>query len=69
MGEDSLADPGHTRFFQANYFGFLSQTFYSRNLQLGTSCTDYRWFWKKDFDVVCLDQSSTHHLGVILRKV
>lgn len=65
--EDAFADPGHTRFFQTNYFGFLSQIFYERNLGLGTSCTDYRWFYKANFDVLYIDQSS-HHIACVLRK-
>ena len=66
--EDALADPGHTRFFQLNYFGFLSQVFYEKNLELHTSGTDYRWFWKKNFDVLYLDKSSGHHIACVLRK-
>lgn len=67
LREDALADPGHTRFFQANYFGFLSQTFYERNDALKSCYTDYRWAWKLDFDVVHL-QDHGHHLSVVLRK-
>ena len=65
-GEDRFADPGHTRFFQANYFGFLSQRFYEENA--GSSCTDYRWFYKKNFDLLHLKEHEGHHLGVVLRK-
>lgn len=66
--EDAFADPGHTRFFQLNYFGMLSQAFYENNLALGTSCTDYRWFYRANFDVLLLDSSSKHHIACILRK-
>jgi SAM-dependent methyltransferase len=66
--EDALADPGHTRFFQLNYFGFLSQHFYEVNKELHTSGTGYQWFWKKDFDVLYLDKSSGHHIAAVLRK-
>jgi len=66
--EDALADPGHTRFFQVNYFGFLSQRFHAENMKLKTSFTDYRWFWKKDFDVLHIDKSSGHHISCVLRK-
>lgn len=68
IGEDALADPGHTRFFQFNYFGFLSQEFYARNLSMGTTCTDYRWFWKKNFEVVYLAKVEEHHIACVLRK-
>lgn len=65
---DALADPGHTRFFQANYFGFLSQAFYERNEQLKSCFTDYRWYYKKNFDVLYLKEVGDHHLAVVLRK-
>ena len=68
IGEDAFADPGHTRFFQLNYFGFLSQEFYARNMALKTTCTDYRWAWRKDFDVLYLDKSGGHHIACVLRK-
>lgn len=65
---DALADPGHTRFFHRNHFGFLNQGFYEKNLEAGAPVTDYRWYWKHDFSIVTLDESSGHHLAVILRK-
>lgn len=68
IGEDRYADPGHTRFFQANHFGFLNQGFYAGNDQLTTSCTDYRWAWRLNFDVLCLKNHDGHHLAAILRK-
>lgn len=68
IGGDALADPGHTRFFQANYFGFLSQIFYERNEVKATCFTDYRWAWKLNFDVLYLKEIGGHHLAVVLRK-
>lgn len=68
IGEDRFADPGHTRFFQMNHFGFLSQKFYEQNAVLKSSFTDYRWYWKKDFDILVLQEHEGHHLGVILRR-
>jgi SAM-dependent methyltransferase len=68
IGEDALADPGHTRFFQQNWFGFLSQTFYEQNEVLGSCFTDYRWYWKKNFDVLYMQEVGGHHLAVVLRK-
>jgi len=69
VGQDALADPGHTRFFHSNYFGFLSQAFYERNEVKETCFTDYRWYWKLDFEIVFAEQQGDHHLAVILRKV
>lgn len=68
IGGDALADPGHTRFFQQNYFGFLSQKFYELNEVKATCFTDYRWFWKKDFDILYMEEVGGHHLAVVLRK-
>lgn len=68
IGEDALADPGHTRFFQANWFGFLSQEFYTRNEVIASCFSDYRWLWKKNFDVLHLREHQGHHLAVVLRK-
>lgn len=69
IGPDALADPGHTRFFQQNWFGFLSQKFYERNEVLGSCFTDYRWFYKKDFDILYMQEHDGHHLAVVLQKV
>jgi SAM-dependent methyltransferase len=68
IGQDALADPGHTRFIHPNYFGFLSQKFYVENLNKGACVTDYRWHWKLNFTVVYMSTQGNHHLGIILRK-
>ncbi len=68
INKDALADPGHTRFFHANYFGFLNQKFYEHNLSKGTCATDYRWFWKLNFDLLYMDDANGHHLAVVLQK-
>ena len=67
LGADALTDPGHTRFFYATWFSFLSQEFYKRAMEQGASVTDYRWYWKLDFDVLH-SESNSHHLSVMLRK-
>lgn len=68
IGQDALADPGHTRFFQRNWFGFLSQTFYERNEVLQSCFSDYRWIWRLNFDIVHMQEHDGHHLAVVLRK-
>jgi hypothetical protein len=65
--EDALADPGHTRFFQKNYFGFLNQKFYEENLKKGAQVTDYRWYNKRWWDITFLKEES-NHLCVLLKK-
>lgn len=68
IGGDAFADPGHTRFIHKNHFGFLSQEFYRQNEADGTPFTDYRWYWKNDFDILHMSNEGDHHLAVILRK-
>ena len=65
LGGDALADPGHTRFFQQNYFGFLNQAFYEDNEVRSTCFTDYRWYWKLNFEILFLE-CSDHHMAVVL---
>lgn len=66
IGPDAFADPGHTRFFGANHFVFLSRREYET--REGKHKTDYRWYWKRNFDVLLLEQHGNHHLAAILRK-
>jgi SAM-dependent methyltransferase len=68
IGADALADVGHTRFFSGNAFCCLSQKWYAAN-KGSMSFGDYRWYWKRDFDVVFLEQIENHHLATVLRKV
>jgi len=65
---DMLADPGHTRFFHSNHFGFLRQNFYAENLAEGRAVTDYRWFWKRNFELAHYEQIGDHHMAVMLVK-
>lgn len=68
IGPDAIADPGHTRFFSCNHFGFLNQGFYDRNRILGSCFTDYRWLWKKNFEVLHLQEYDGHHIAAVLQK-
>ena len=68
IGRDYFADPGHCRFFSPNHFGFLCQKNYDANLEQGRQITDYRWYWKKNFDVGFIEQVEDHHLAVVLIK-
>lgn len=68
IGDDHHADPGHTRFFSAKYFSFLVQRFYQEQIDSNTACTDYRWYWKKNFEIDFIAKCENHHIGVILRK-
>jgi len=67
VAQDALADPGHTRFFHKNHFGFLCQGFYAENLDLGAPVTDYRWYWKLNYEIIYHEQND-HHLSMMLRK-
>lgn len=68
IGQDALADPGHTRFFQCNWFGFLNQSFYELNEVKQTCFTDYRFAWRKNFDILYMREHGGHHLAVVLKK-
>lgn len=68
INRDALADMGHTRFFHRNYFGFLSQKFYDTNLERGAPVTDYRWYWRRNFEITHMHTEGDHHLCVILQK-
>lgn len=67
IGEDALADPGHTRFFQRNWFGFLNREFYTSNLAKGTPVTDYRWYIKNYWEFEHIEDVG-NHMAVLLRK-
>ncbi len=68
IGEVRFDDPGHTRFFSEHMFGFLSQRNYEANRAANSMMTDYRWYWKLDFDLILLEKKDTT-LFVILKKV
>ncbi len=68
VGSDWHADPGHTRFFSEHWFRFLDQSWYAKALAGRQQVTDYRWFWKRDFETVALDHIGDHHIAAVLRK-
>lgn len=68
IGQDHFADPGHTRFFGPNWFGFLRQSYYANNIAEGRPITDYRWYWKRNFELASFENVEGHHLAVILVK-
>ncbi len=67
-GHIALCDPGHTRFFHKFWFLFLNQQWYNDQYSEGRSATDYRFYWKKNFDILAIDESDPTFLAVILRK-
>ena len=67
LGGDAFADPGHTRFFSTNHFGFLNQDFYESNYVKGTCFTDYRWYWRLDFKIQHMHKDEAH-IYVLLEK-
>lgn len=69
IGGDALADIGHTRFFSINNFKFLSQNWYAAQLAEKVNVTDYRWYWKHNFETVFLKEIDGHHIAVIIKKV
>ena len=69
IGVDALADIGHTRFFSMDSFKFLAQKWYEIELGKGKNVSDYRWFWKHNFETLHLENIGNHHIGAILKKV
>jgi SAM-dependent methyltransferase len=67
IGESAFTDPGHTRFFSECHFWFLDQKWYDHAHEVGTPATDYRWFWKHDFEPLLIIKQGPA-LGVALRK-
>jgi hypothetical protein len=65
---EAHTDPGHTRFFGPNWFAMLDQTYYDQCKAAGTAFTDYRWFWKKSFECLILQDIGGHHIATMLRK-
>ena len=64
----SVGDPGHTRLFSEGTFCFLDSE--ETNKQIGkTPITDYKFYWKKDFErlLITVDKDS-HQIFVILKK-
>lgn len=68
IGNDAFGDPGHTRFIHKNHFGMLNQNFYAACLKEGQPVTDYRWAWKKNFNIKYLAEDGGHHLIAMLEK-
>lgn len=68
VGPDALADPGHTRFFSAEYFRFLDREWYEKQIQARQPVTDYRWCLDYSFRTLVLQPEGNHHIGAILEK-
>lgn len=68
IGADALADPGHTRFFSQNYFLMLTQKWYADQIEKGKPVTDYRWYIRRWWEILFMEQQGNHHLAVLLRK-
>lgn len=64
---DAVADPGHTRFFSFNHFLMLNQKWYVDELAKKRPVTDYRWYWKLNFDIPVLT-TGNNHIAVMLEK-
>lgn len=60
-------DPGHTRQINKTHLLFLNQKLYE--MEVGkTNLTDYRWYWKGDFEMVAhVEQGET--FGFVLKAV
>ncbi len=68
IGEDRFADPGHTRFISSNHFGFLCNGFYENSFKQALPVTDYRFYWKKNFEIPYCEKIEDHHFVIVLLK-
>jgi cyclopropane fatty-acyl-phospholipid synthase-like methyltransferase len=68
IGEDAVADPGHSRFIHTNHFMMLNQQWYADRLAAGAQITSYRWYWTLNFEVRHLERHGDHHLSCVLEK-
>ncbi len=60
-------DPGHTRVITSESFVFLHQPSYAQVGQ--TPMTDYRAFYKADFDILHAVPNGKHHLEYVLQAI
>lgn len=60
-------DPGHTRLINQTHLLYLNQDLYA---EVGdTTLTDYRWYWKGDFDLVaCVEKTEVFGFVLQARK-
>lgn len=65
--EWAWGDPGHTRIINSGTISFLSQDIYKRDIGK-TTMTDYRWYWKKDFEVIGSQEVNGRFCFVLLKK-
>lgn len=57
-------DPGHTRIIGPEAITFLDQTEYQK--QVGkTAITDYRWYWRGDFELVGHKEDASDFLFIL----
>lgn len=66
-GNAAFSDPGHTRFFHPNHFGFLTKGFFERNRDDGRPATDYTWYIKRWWTIDYLEEKGDA-LAVVMRK-
>jgi SAM-dependent methyltransferase len=69
IGDLAFCDIGHTRFFSPNHFGFLWKKYHDDQRAAGTNATDYRWYWKHDFEPLMIHDMDGKQLAVVLKKV
>jgi SAM-dependent methyltransferase len=60
-------DPGHTRVLPRESFYFLSQALYANEVGK-TSLTDYRGWWKGDFELLSFNDYE-HSLGFVMKAI
>jgi len=59
-------DPSHTRIIGLECLTFLSQKSYSQ-IDSGSPLSDFRWYYKADWELLAHQKSSEHQLAFILK--
>lgn len=65
--EWAWGDPSHKRIINAGTLSFLSQKEYARQVGV-TKMSDFRFYWKKDFDIVACETIEPHFCFVLRKK-
>lgn len=69
-GRWAWGDPGHTRVIMPETLTFLHQPIYTAECRAGgTNRTDYRRWWKGDFDLIFQHEPNDAQLAFVLRAV
>ena len=62
-------DPSHTRIIGIECLGFLSQAHIAQNVYEASPMSDFRWYYKADWEVAAASNPSMDHFAFILKAI